>query len=106
MVDLAAAPAGKMLRLTGTLAADAGVVVPDSRKPYFVHNVTAGGFAVTVRTAAGAGGTVGASPENTAVVYCDGTDVLAISAGSARSSKSCSGPCSASAPRRRLIPIS
>ena len=72
-----------MLRLTGTLAADAEVVVPDNRKPYFVHNATAGGFAVTVRTAAGAGVVVGASPDNTAVVYCDGTDVLAISAGTA-----------------------
>ena len=82
-VDPAAALQCKMLRLTGTLAADAEVVVPDNRKPYFVHNATAGGFAVTVRTAAGAGVIVGASPDNTAVVYCDGTDVLAISAGTA-----------------------
>jgi hypothetical protein len=78
-------PAGalrcKMLRLTGTLAADAEVVVPSNKKPYFLHNATAGGFAVTVRTAAGAGVTVGASPDDTAVVFCDGTDVLAISLG-------------------------
>jgi hypothetical protein len=73
----------KMLRLTGTLAADAEVVVPDNRKPYFVHNATAGGFAVTVRTTAGASAAVGASPDNTAVAYCDGIDVLAISAGTA-----------------------
>ena len=82
-VDPAAALACKMLRLTGTLTADAEVVVPDNRKPYFVHNATAGGFAVTVRTAAGAGLVVGASPDNTAVIYCDGIDVLAISAGTA-----------------------
>jgi hypothetical protein len=82
-VDPAAALACKMLRLTGMLAADAEVVVPDNRKPYFVHNATAGGFAVTVRTATGPGVTVGASPDNTAVVYCDGADVLAISAGTA-----------------------
>jgi hypothetical protein len=82
-VDTAAALACKMLRLTGTLAADAEVVVPDNRKPYFVHNATAGGFAVTVRTSAGAGVAVGASPDNTAVIYCDGIDVLAISAGTA-----------------------
>ena len=80
-VDSVAALQCKMLRLTGTLAADAEVVVPDNRKPYFIHNATAGGFAVTVRTAAGAGVAVGASPDNTAVVYCDGVDVLAISAG-------------------------
>ena len=77
--DPAAARKCKMLRLTGTLAAGAEVVVPDNRKPYFVHNATTGGFAVTVRTAAGVGVSVGSSPDNTAVVYCDGTDVLAIS---------------------------
>jgi hypothetical protein len=82
-VDPAAAVTCKMLRLTGTLAADAEAVVPDNPKPYFLHNATAGGFAVTVRTAAGAGVTVDASPDNTAVVYCDGTDVLPISAGGA-----------------------
>ena len=82
-VDPAAALLCKMLRLTGTLAADAEAVVPDNRKPYFVHNATAGGFGVTVRTAGGAGVIVGASPDNTAVVYCDGVDVLAISAGTA-----------------------
>jgi hypothetical protein len=78
-VDAPAALKCKMLRLTGTLAANAEVVVPDNRKPYFVHNATAGGFAITVRTAAGVGVSVGSSPDNTAVVYCDGTDVLAIS---------------------------
>ena len=82
-VDTAAALLCKMLRLTGTLAADAEVVVPDNRKPYFVHNVTAGGFSVTIKTAAGAGVMVGASPDNTAAVYCDGTDVLVIRAGTA-----------------------
>jgi hypothetical protein len=71
----------KLLRLTGTLAADAEVVVPSNKKPYFLHNATTGGFAVTVRTAAGAGVTVGASPDDTAVAFCDGTDVLAISLG-------------------------
>jgi len=78
-VDPPAALKCKMLRLTGTLAAAAEVVVPNNGKPYFVHNATAGGFAVTVRTAAGAGVLIGSAPDNTAVVYCDGTDVLAIS---------------------------
>jgi hypothetical protein len=82
-IDPSGALQCKMLRLTGTLAADAEVVVPDNSKPYFVHNASAGGFAVTVRTATGAGVVVGASPGNTAVVYCDGSDVLAISAGTA-----------------------
>jgi hypothetical protein len=49
-VDPAAALGCKMLRLTGTLAADAEAVIPDNPKPYFVHNATGGGFAVTVRT--------------------------------------------------------
>jgi hypothetical protein len=51
-VDPAAALQCKMLRPTGTLAADVEVVVPDDRKPYFVRNATTGGFAVAVRTAA------------------------------------------------------
>jgi hypothetical protein len=46
-VDPPAALKCKMLRFTGTLAADADVVVPDNRKPYFVHNTTTGGFSVT-----------------------------------------------------------
>jgi hypothetical protein len=82
-VDPAAALACKMLRLTGTLAADAEAVVPDNRKPYFVHNATAGGFTVTVRTAAGAGVAVDSSLHDSAVVYCDGADVVAISVGNA-----------------------
>jgi len=53
--DAAAALGCKILRLTGALAADAELVVPDNRKPYFVHNATGGGFAITVRTAAGLG---------------------------------------------------
>jgi hypothetical protein len=82
-VDPAAALACKMLRLAGTLAADVDVVVPSNRKPYLVHNATAGGFAVTVRTSAGAGIAVDSSLHDTAVVYCDGTDVIAISIGNA-----------------------
>ncbi len=57
----------KMLRLTGTLAADAEVVVPDNRKAYFVHNATAAGFAVTVRTPAGAGAGIVGGPEKRVV---------------------------------------
>jgi hypothetical protein len=82
-VDPAAALQCKMLRLTGTLAADADVVVPENRKPYLVHNATAGGFAVTIRTAAGTGVAVDSSLHDTAIVYCDGTDVIAISIGNA-----------------------
>jgi hypothetical protein len=82
-VDPAAALSCKMLRLTGTLAADAEVVVPNNRKPYLVHNATAGGFAVAVKTAAGTGVAVNGSLHDTALVYCDGTDVVAISIGNA-----------------------
>jgi hypothetical protein len=80
-VDPAAARKCKMLRLTGTLAADAEVILPTNKKPYLVHNATAGGFAVTVKTTAGAGIAVDSGLHDTAVVYCDGTDVVAISMG-------------------------
>jgi hypothetical protein len=82
-LDPAAALACKMLRLTGTLTADAEVVVRNNRKPYFVHNATVGGFVVIIRTSAGAGIAVDSGLHDTAVVYCDGTDVIAISIGNA-----------------------
>jgi hypothetical protein len=82
-LDPAAALGCKMLRLTGTLATDAAVVIPTNKKSYLVHNATAGGFAVTIRTAAGAGVAVDSNFHDTAIVYCDGTDVVAISIGNA-----------------------
>lgn len=80
IAEPAAALSCKLLRLTGTLTAAAELVLPANRKPYFVHNATTGGFAVTVRTAAGSGVAIDSGADNTRIVYCDGSEILAIGA--------------------------
>lgn len=63
-----------VVNLTGAMTAARNVVVPTANKLYLVKNSTTGGFAVTVKTAAGTGVTV---PATTARwVYCDGTNVV------------------------------
>ena len=44
-----------MIELTGILTATRTLVVPNSRKLYFIYNHTSGGYGVTVKTSAGAG---------------------------------------------------
>lgn len=63
------------LKLTGTLTAARNVVVPTVTKIYIVSNSTTGGFAVTVKTAAGSG--VSVPNGSTYIVRCDGTNVVA-----------------------------
>lgn len=63
-----------MLKFTGTLTAVREVVVPTSSKLYYVENATTGGFALTIKTAAGTGVNVVAGTK--ALVACDGTNVI------------------------------
>ena len=63
-----------VLRITGTLTAARNVVCPTSSKLYILENATTGGFAVTLKTAAGAGVSVAAG--DAALLRCDGVDVL------------------------------
>ena len=71
----AADEARKMfLNFTGTPGAAANVICPATSKLYFVSNNTTGGFAITVKTAAGTGIAV-ASGINVAL-YCNGTNVI------------------------------
>ena len=60
--------------LTGTITATRAVVCPSNSKLYFVTNNTTGGFAITFKTAAGAG--ISIPNGKRAVLYCNGTDVL------------------------------
>ncbi len=60
--------------LTGAMTAGRNVVVPTSNKVYLVKNSTTGGFAVTVKTAAGTGVAITAGTSQW--VYCDGTNVV------------------------------
>jgi hypothetical protein len=62
------------LNFTGTPGAAANVICPAVSKLYFVSNNTTGGFAITLKTAAGTGISV-ASGIST-VLYCNGTNVV------------------------------
>lgn len=63
-----------VLRFTGTLTANRNIIVPTQAKLYIVENATTGGFALTVKTAAGSGVSV---PSATAsLVRCDATNVV------------------------------
>jgi len=62
------------LNITGTITADRNIVCPTVSKLYFITNSTTGGFAVTLKTSAGAGILV---PNGRSVVlYCNATDVV------------------------------
>ncbi|RLJ20812.1 hypothetical protein DJ031_04690 [bacterium endosymbiont of Escarpia laminata] len=63
-----------IFNLTGTLTANAILVVPDDSKIYHVMNATTGAFTVEVKTAAGTGITV--TQGNNAVLVCDGVNVV------------------------------
>lgn len=69
-----------ILSLTGTLTAARNVVVPLNKKQYVVVNSTTGGFAVTLKTSAGTGITVASGAS--AILRCDGTNVVGLSSGS------------------------
>jgi hypothetical protein len=64
-----------ILELSGSPGAAATVICPDETKIYVVRNGVSGGFAATIKTAAGTGVTI--PNGKVAAVYCDGTNVLA-----------------------------
>lgn len=64
-----------MLICSGTPGAAATVICPALTKVYIVTNNVAGGYAVTIKTSAGTG--ISVSNGTTALVYCDGTNVVA-----------------------------
>lgn len=64
-----------VLDLTGTPGAARNVICPAVSKIYVVYNNTTGGFAQTVKTAAGAG--ISVPNGATAFLRCNGTDVVA-----------------------------
>lgn len=64
-----------VLNFTGTLTAARNIIVPDTSKLTFVKNSTTGGFSLTVKTSAGTG--IEVPNGGSAVVFCDGTNVIA-----------------------------
>lgn len=72
--------------LTGTLTANRNVIVPTNKKLYVFVNNTTGGFAVTVKTAAGTG--VSVPNGETITMRSDGTNIESVSGGGASTSGS------------------
>ena len=67
----------KVLKLTGTIAGNVSVIVPDGiEKTYVIQNATTGAFTVTVKTTSGTGPTFSATDKTNKLVYSDGTDII------------------------------
>jgi hypothetical protein len=62
------------IQLTGVLTAGRNIVVPTAEKLYFIKNNTTGGFTLTVKTSAGTG--IGVPAGTSALLMCDGTNVI------------------------------
>lgn len=65
-----------IIRLTGVLTGNRNLVVPARDKVYIIHNATTGAFTAQVKTASGTGIIIEQGAK--AIVYCDGTNVLAL----------------------------
>lgn len=61
--------------LTGLLTGNRNLIVPASVQQYWINNQTTGAFTVTVKTAAGTG--IAVTQGQSAILYCDGTNVVA-----------------------------
>lgn len=69
-----------IVKATGTLTAPRNVVAPTNKKLYVFVNATTGGFAVTLKTSAGSGIAVAAGMQ--AILRCDGTNIVRVTADS------------------------
>jgi hypothetical protein len=63
-----------VLECSGAPGAAASVICPASTKLYVIKNSVTGGFAVTLKTSAGTG--ISVPNGSTALLYCDGTNVV------------------------------
>ena len=61
-------------RFTGALTGNRRIIVPNTTQQYWVDNQTTGAFTLEVTTAAGSGQII--SQNNSAITYCDATDVI------------------------------
>lgn len=65
----------RLLKFTGTLTGNIGVIVPTAERVYMVWNATEGAFSLTVKTSAGTG--IAVPQGGKALLFCDGTNVEA-----------------------------
>ena len=67
----------QVLKLTGTIAGNVDVTIPDSiEKTYIVENATSGAHTVTFKTSSGTGITWSTTDKGKKILYSDGTNVL------------------------------
>ncbi len=76
-------------KFTGTLGSNATIVVPATVQQYWVNNATSGSFTLSLR-AAGSASSQAINQGETAIVYCDGTDII---------------PATTSAPFAGVLPV-
>jgi hypothetical protein len=69
-----------MIKCTGTLTGNINLIVPSKTKHYIIWNATSGAFTLTVKTSAGTG--VAITQGNKDWVFCDATNVEAITVAS------------------------
>ena len=76
-------------KFTGTLASNATIVVPATVQQYWVNNATTGAFTLSLQ-ASGSGTSTAVNQGETAILYCDGTDII---------------PATTSAPFAGVLPV-
>jgi len=91
-------------KLIGTLTGNRNIIVPATVQQYWVNNATTGSYTLTVKTLSGTGFTVGSGQR--AILYCDGSNVVAAETATAISvvpvSQGGTGATTASAARINL----
>ena len=68
-------------KFTGTLTSNVNIVVPATVQQYWVNNGTTGAFTLGVKTSAGSATLV--TQGSTAILYCDGTNIISATTSSA-----------------------
>ena len=68
----------RIIRATGTLTANVNAIVPAAAREWIIDNSTTGAFTWTVKTPSGTGVTVASGKR--CIVYCDGTNVVRVTA--------------------------
>ena len=84
-------------KYTGALVANVQVVLPSTVQVYYITNLTTGVYSITFKTA-GVGTTVAVSTGQSVIVFCDGLNVVNVSAGVLSSTQVIVNPGSAAAP--------
>lgn len=70
--------------ITGTITADRNIILPTNKKAYAIQNATTGGFNLVFKTSSGTGVTLAVDTTKFTLVYCDGTNIVALTTSSGK----------------------